>query len=33
LELGDKASALEEYRILKGLDSEKADELIKFIYR
>ena len=28
---GDKSSALEEYKILKTLDTEKANELFKFI--
>ena len=30
--LGDKGSALDEYKILKDLNQEKADELFKAIY-
>ena len=29
----DKASAFEEYKILKTLDKELADDLINFIYK
>lgn len=31
--IGDKGSALEEYKILKTLDTEKANELFNFIYK
>jgi len=30
--IGDRNSALDEYKILKGLDINKANELFDFIY-
>jgi uncharacterized membrane protein YhaH (DUF805 family) len=33
LRVGDKGSALEEYKILKTLDTEKANELFNLIYK
>jgi hypothetical protein len=30
--VGDKGSALEEYKILKTLDTEQANELFNLIY-
>jgi len=33
LQLGDKCCALEEYKILKQLDRNKADELFNQIYK
>ena len=30
---GDKGSALEEYKILKNLDQEKANQLFNLIYK
>jgi len=30
--LGDKGSALDEYKILKNLNQEKSDELFNAIY-
>jgi hypothetical protein len=32
LRLGDKGSAIEEYKILKGLDKELANRLFNLIY-
>jgi tetratricopeptide (TPR) repeat protein len=32
LRLGDKGSAIEEYKILKGLDRELANRLFNLIY-
>ncbi len=32
ISLNDKVSALEQYKILKSLDPEKANELFNFIY-
>jgi hypothetical protein len=31
--IGDKGSALEEYKILKTLDAELANKLFSFIYK
>ena len=31
--LGDKGSALEDYKILKDLDKEKANKLFNLIYK
>ena len=31
--LNDKESALEQYKILKNLDSERANELFNLIYK
>jgi hypothetical protein len=31
--IGDKGSALEEYKILKTLDVDKANELFNLIYK
>jgi hypothetical protein len=33
LQVGDKGSALEEYKILKTLDTEKANKLFNLIYK
>ena len=33
LSLGDKESALEDYKILKDLDKEKANKLFNLIYK
>ena len=33
LNVGDKGSALDEYKILKELDKEKANELFNLIYK
>jgi tetratricopeptide (TPR) repeat protein len=33
LDQGDKASALDQYKILKKLDSDMADKLFEEIYR
>ncbi len=32
LQKGNKTAALDEYKILKGLDEEAADKLFNFIY-